>query len=128
MLKNGFYKVAEGGGGVTTCVFYNPETEESISKIVWDIDDIRLDNDSELQPYRYEPIDVNIKKQYLHKKGIIQVGDTVEVYKGRKVPKGTIATIIDIRPYYDNYHRWQADYVYFDNGMKTNKDNCKLIK
>lgn len=38
----GFFKVNENNGGVNVCTFFNPETKEEFSKIVWDIDNDRL--------------------------------------------------------------------------------------
>ena len=122
----GFYKVAEDNGGVCVAAFYNPDTEEFFDKIVWDIDDIRLDNDKETQIYRFMPINKKVRYLWLHRAGVIQEGDTVKVVKGRKVPIGTIATVKEIKPFYDRYRRWQADYLYLDNGMKTNINNCVL--
>jgi len=43
------------------------------------------------------------------------------------VPKGTIATVKSIRPYYDRYGRWIADYAYFTDGQRTNLENCRLL-
>lgn len=122
----GFYKVNESGYSLTSATFYNPDTNEKFTKIVWDNDDDRLLYDKELQILRFLPINEEIKKMYLHSIGILQVGDVIEVYKGRKVPKGTVAKITDIKPYYDRYGRNQCDYAYLDNGMKTNIENCKL--
>jgi hypothetical protein len=123
---NGFYKVAENNGGVCVGTFYNPDTQESFTKITWDIDDIRLDQDEEVQIYRYMPINKDVRRLWLHRAGVIQEGDQIKVVKGRKVPIGTVATVKEIKPFYDRYRRWQADYLYLDNGMKTNINNCVL--
>jgi len=119
-----FYKVNESNGCVCVGTFYNPDTEESFTKITWDIDDIRLDQDEEIQIYSYMPINKDVR--WLHRAGVIQEGDQIKVIKGRKVPIGTIATVKEIKPFYDKYKRWQADYLYLDNGMKTNINNCVL--
>lgn len=123
---NGFYKVNIDNGGVCVCTFYNPETKESFSRITWDIDRPYINDDEEVEILRYLPLNQEVRSQWLHNAGVIQKGDTIEVYKGRKVPKGTVAKVVDIRPYYDQYHRWQCDYAYLDNGMKTNTNNCRL--
>jgi len=123
----GFYKVSENGGGVSVGTFYNPLTEEVFTKITWDIDRPYINDDEEIETLRYLQIDVEVRKIWLHKNGVIQVNDIVEVFKGRKVPKGTISKVIEIKPYYDCYKRWQCDYVILENGQKTNKNNCKLI-
>lgn len=127
-MKNhsGFYKVNIDNGGVCTCTFYNPETKESFSRITWDIDRPYINDDEEIEVLRYLPLSEDVRKQWLHNAGVIQIGDTIEVFKGRKVPKGTIGKVLDIRPYNDIYGRWQCDYAYLDNGMRTNINNCKL--
>lgn len=124
-LPSGFYKVAQDGSCYISATFYNPDTKETISRCVRDYDyaDCSRDNDE----LYYMEIDEEVKKQWLHDKGIILVNDVVEVIKGRKVPIGTIARVTDKKPYKDKYGRTQAIYVYLDNGMKTNEDNCKLI-
>ena len=129
-MKNykGFYKVAEDNGGVCVGTFWNPETKESFSKITWDIDRPYINDDEEIEILRYLPINREVRSAWLHYNGIIQVNDVVEVVKGRKVPIGTIAKVIDKKPYKDRYGRTQAIYLYFDNGMKTNENNCVLCR
>ena len=122
----GFYKVAEDNGGVCVGTFYNPTTKEVFTKITWDIDRPYINDDEEIEILRYLLINKDMRYKWLHEQGIVQLGDIIEVYKGRKVPKGTIAKVTDIKPYYDCYRRWQCDYAYLDNGMKTNINNCKL--
>lgn len=125
---NGFYKVAEDNGGVCVGTFFNPDTKESFSKITWDIDRPYINDDDEVETLRYLPINHEVKRVWLHHIGRILVGDTVEVFKGRKIPIGYIGVVEDIKPFYDRYHRWQADYIYFKDGKRTNYNNCKLIK
>ncbi len=124
---NGFYKVAEDNGGVCVGYFFNPDTKESFSKIVWDIDNDRLLDDEEIQILRYLPINETIRKAWKHYNGEILEGDTAEVFKGRKMPIGYTGIVKAIRPFYDRYGRWQANYIYFADGQKTNYNNCKLI-
>ena len=120
----GFYKVAENNGGVCVGTFYNPDTKEVFTKITWDIDRPYINDDEEIEILRYLPIDEKMRWQWLHESGVIQKGDQIKVVKGRKVPIGTVATVKEIKPFYDRYRRWQADYLYLDNGMKTNINNC----
>ena len=129
-MKNykGFYKVAEDNGGVCVGTFWNPETKESFSKITWDIDRPYINDDEEIEILRYLPINKEVRSAWLHYNGIIQINDVVKVVKGRKVPIGTIAKVIDKKPYKDRYGRTQAIYLYFDNGMRTNENNCALCK
>lgn len=124
---NGFYKVAESGLGVCSCTFFNPETKERFSEIVWDIDNDRLLEDKEIQILRFLPIDEAVRREYMHQNGVILVGDTMEVFKGRKLPKGYKGVVKEIKPFYDKYHRWQANYIYFEDGQRTNQNNCKLV-
>lgn len=123
---NGFYKVSVNNGGVCSCTFFNPDTKESFSEIVWDIDDDRLLWDEKIQILRYLPLDYEVRKIWLHHNGIIVEGDTVEVIKGRKIPIGYIGIVKEIKPFRDKYGRWQADYIYFTDGKKTNYNNCIL--
>lgn len=120
----GFYKVAENGGTYVTGVFYNPETGEVKRELLRDYDyaDGSRDNDE----LYYMPINEEVRILWLHSMGRILVGDVVEVVKGRKIPIGTIGKVKDIRPYKDRYGRRVADYVYFEDGTRTNIDNCKL--
>ncbi len=122
----GFYKVSESGGTFVTGIFYNPETKEERHEVLRDYDysDGSRDNDE----LYYMQINKKVRWQWLHAKGVIQTGDTVKVVKGRKVPIGTVAKVTDKKPFYDRYRRWQADYLYLDNGMKTNCNNCILIE
>ena len=125
-LPNGFYKVAQEGGCYIVATFFNPDIKESISCCVRDYDYSGCSRDND--ELYYMPINEEVKKQWLHHNGIILVDDTIKVVKGRKVPIGTIAKVIDKKPYKDRYGRIQAMYLYLDNGMKTNEDNCKLYE
>lgn len=123
-VKNGWYKVKEDFTCTRTYgIFYNPTTREVDSEVESDSDDFRNDN-----WYLYDyPINAEVAELYRKRSGVIKEGDTVKVVKGRKVPIGTIAVVAKIYPFYDKYHRWQCDYVYFKGGGKTNKANCELI-
>lgn len=123
---DGFFKVAENGGSYVTGVFYNPETGEVKRAVLRDYDyaDGSRDNDE----LYYMPINEEARVLWLHSMGTILVGDLVEVVKGRKIPIGTIGRVADIRPYRDCYGRVVADYVYFEDGTRTNIRNCKLKK
>lgn len=126
LVKSGFRKVAQDTSGtIINAYFFNPSTGLDFTICVRDFeyDDKRRDNDE----LYFMPIDDVARRAWRRHKGIISVGDTVEVYKGRKVPRGTIAIVIDEYSYYDCYGRWRAHYVVLDNGAKTNIDNCRLI-
>lgn len=123
---NGFYKVAENNGGVCIGTFFNPNTMESFSKKVWDIDDDRLLWDEEIQTLRYLPINETIRTMWKHHNGEILIGDTARVVKGRKMPIGYIGVVEKIKPFYDRYGRWKCNYIYFADGQRTNYDNCVL--
>ena len=125
MIDDGFYKVAESGGTYVTGLFFNPVTKEVRSEVLRDYDysDGSRDNDD----LYYMEINESVRVEYQHHIGIILAGDVVEVIKGRKVPIGTVATVVEIKPFKDQYGRHQADYAYLSNGMKTNVNNCKLV-
>lgn len=122
---DGFYKVAHNGGSYVTATFYNPVTKETKSCCVRDYDyaDCSRDNDE----LYYMEINEDVRRQWMHDRGIILVNDTVKVVKGRKVPVGTIAKVTEKKPYKDRYGRTQAIYLYLDNGMRTNEENCVLV-
>lgn len=125
-LREGFFKVKQEGGTFILATFFNPATGEEFSECVRDYDysDCSRDNDD----LYYMPIDENANRQWQHFHGVILEGDTIQVVKGRKVPINTIATVRKKYPYYDKYGRFCTMYLYLDNGMKTNIDNCILIK
>ena len=125
MIKEGFYKVSEHGFSLTVAVFFNPQTKEEYSCKVWDMEDDRVAFDMEEE--RFTPIDKQAQKAWLRYHGIISIGDVVEVFKGRKVPIGTISKIVKVYNWKDRYNRIQATYAVLENGMKTNIENCRLV-
>ena len=127
-IENKFYKVHTSGYSLTIATFYNPITKESFSKKIWDIDDDRLLWDEDIQELYNMPIDKEVQRMYYHHDGKILDGDIVKVVKGRKIPIGYIGKVEKIKPFYDKYKRWQADYIYFVDGKKTNINNCVLIE
>lgn len=124
---NGFYKVSVDGFSLTNAIFFNPTTQESFSKIIWDIDNDRLLEDDTIQFLRNMPINENVRKQWLRHIGVISVGDTIKVIKGRKVKIGTISKVVNIYPWRDKYGRTQTTYVVLETGEKTNINNCMLV-
>ena len=120
-----FYKVNENGGCYITGTFYNPDTDEYFDTCIRDYD--YADKSRDKDELYYKPFNEEVAKMFYHKFGKIYVGDTVEVYKGRKVPKGTIGTVNKIYDWKDQYGRTQATYVVFNDGTKTNINNCRLI-
>lgn len=125
MRQAGFGKIGQDTSGDFICAaFYNPVTKEHFTECVRDYDyaDCSRDNDE----LYYMSIDTEILRQWNIDNGIIFVGAVVEVFKGRKVPIGTIATVEKIKPWYDRYGREQCKYAYLSNGMKTNVNNCRF--
>ncbi len=124
-IPNGFFKVSHEGGSLVTANFYNPETKETIHKVVRDYDysDCSRDDD---ELYNM-PINEEIKKIWLHDRGIIQVGDRVKVVKGRTLPHGSVLTVRAKYDYKDQYKRYVATYLYFEEGGKINENNVELI-
>jgi hypothetical protein len=119
-----YKKVSESGGTFVTAIFFNPETMETVSGCVRDYD--YEDGSRDIDELYYMPIDENARILWLHSQGVILVGDTVRVVKGRTLEHGYTDIVKDIRPYKDRYGRRIADYVYFENGKKINIDNCEL--
>lgn len=125
MRQAGFGKIHQDtSGNFITAQFYNPATKEHLSECVrdYDYEDCSRDN-AELY---HMPIDTEVLRQWNIDNGIIFVGAVVEVFKGRKVPVGTIATVEEIKPWHDRYGRWQCNYAYLSNGMRTNTNNCRF--
>ena len=122
----GYKKVHQEGGVFITATFFNPTTKEEKVLCVRDYDyaDCSRDHDD---LYKME-IDKEVRKIWLHHNGKILPGDTVKVVKGRTIQHGFVGTVREIRPYYDNYKRWIADYIYFVGGGKINSANCELVK
>lgn len=120
-----FYKVAQTGGSFVVATLFDPETNEVKTEVArdYDYDDCSRDNDE----IYYMPINEEVQKLYFRHIGKICVGDTVEVVKGRKVPIGTIAEVVDIRDWKDQYGRVQTRYAYLSNGMKTSTSNCEIV-
>ena len=123
---NRFYKVSQSGGSYVTATLFNPVTMEEKVITVRDYDyaDGSHDNDE----WYYTHIDQAAQRLWKHHHGFILEGDLVEVYKGRKLPKGFTGRVGAIKPYYDRYGRWVADYIYFEDGNRTNYNNCKLLE
>lgn len=126
LVKQGYRKVSHDGGSLVTGEFYNPENRDvTYNTVLADYD--YGDASRDCVPLYEMPIDEDVRKLWAHRQGWISVGDKVEVFKGRKVAIGTVATVESIRPYYDQYHRLKAYYCYFTDGQRTNIDNCRLV-
>ena len=119
----GYRKIAQTHGAVAQATFYNPDTEDLFTLIVDDVDDC-----GKFKPELYRmPVDGNARKIWRKRAGIIEVGDTVEVFKGRKIPRGTVAVVTREYDWCDCYGRVRAHYVVFEDGRKTNVENCRLV-
>ena len=125
-LANGYYKVNQHGGTFVVATFFNPDTGDVQTVVArdYDYDDKSRDNDWAY----YMDIDQNARRIWLHANGYILEGDTVEVVKGRKIPVGTVAVVRKIYDWCDKYGRVQAVYALFEDGRKTNVENCRLVK
>ena len=124
MLENKFYKVSHHGGLFVCGMLFNPVTKESESVVLADFDDDRIGVCS----HWYDaPIDAEAVRAWNRHNGIISVGDTVEVYKGRKIPHGTVATVARIFDWRDSYGRVQTTYAVFEDGRKTSVYNCRIV-
>jgi hypothetical protein len=123
-MYEGFFKVNQEGGSYVVATLYNPNTGEEKTLCVRDYDyaDCSIDNDEIYDM----PIDENARREWMHKHGNILIGDTVRVFKGRKVKVGTVAKVVDIRPYRNGYGQTVCMYAYLDTGERTNIDNCEI--
>lgn len=121
----GFHKIHQFGGSLIVAVFWNPETNEEHRFVVRDYDygDSSRDRD---ELYNM-PIDQEYRRKYLRARKVIQPGDLVEVYKGRKVPIGTRGIVTSMRDVCNKYGGVMAVYVRLDNGASTNVLNCRLV-
>ena len=124
-MENKFYKISHSGGTYVTGLFYNPITKETKSELLRDYD--YSDGSRDNEELYWMPIDEEALKIYRRDKGIISIGDLVEVVKGRTIKHGYTNVVVDIKEYKDRYGRWLADYAYFGDGKKVNIDNCKLL-
>lgn len=124
-MKDGFKKVAQSGSGFIVATFFNPETGEEFSKCVRDYD--YADGSRDDDELYYMPIDADARKIWGHKYGRFFVGDTVEVFKGRKVAVGTVGEVVKVYDVLDKYRRPVALYVLLSTGDRTNINNCRLV-
>lgn len=134
----GFAKVdTRVAGGFVKVILFNRTTGATMEITV---DDLEYQKDiqyyyaeqvgcsiQELEQLRYMPCNTEAQKAYQHHLGIIHIGDTVEVFKGRKVAKGTVSKVVNIYDYKDQYGRTQTTYVVLEDGQKTNINNCRLV-
>ena len=130
MLENKLYKISQDGGSYVTASFYNPITKEHKHFCVRDYDydcftmDRQFPNGEEAY---FESVSVEALKVFNSDNGIIDVGSTVEVVKGRKMKIGYTGVVTDIKNWYDHYKRLRAIYVHFADGQKTSIENCKRL-
>ena len=128
MLENKFYKVSTTGGGYNVATLYNPITHEQKTACI-------LDNDYDEHDRRYpngyelfaETVYREAEEAWQAHNGIIVEGCTVEVVKGRKIPKGYTGIVQKISPWRDYYGRVKAIYIYFVDGKRTSIDNCVRV-
>lgn len=131
----GFYRVKTGLGGLRYDTFFNPETRETKQVCIADYDDFRNDKydlgDLPLAERAFPEVHAafiaEIRRRG-HLNGGIYEGDLIEVFKGRKVPIGTVARVVKFSEWKDRYGRTQTTYAHLDNGMKTNIANCRWIE
>ena len=126
MFENKLYKISHNSGcTLVTGHFYNPITGEDKLFTLRDYDysDCSRDNDA----LYYMPVDKEVLRLYQHRHGMILEGDRAMVTKGRKIEHGFVGTVTKIYDWRDCYGRVQATYVVFEDGRKTNINNCVLV-
>lgn len=129
-MENKFYKIGQHGGTYVVALMFNPVTHETDTVCVrdYDYDDCRNDNDE----IYYMPINEEAKEIYrklcnAKDGGYLKVGDVVEVFKGRKVPIGTVGKVTRVYDWKDCYGRVKNTYAVFEDGTKTSEWNCRII-
>ena len=127
-MKN-FYKVATNGNSYVSAIFFNPVTKEEFSRTIYDYEDERTQIEAG-DLYSME-INEDVKKMWCHKHNIIQIGDLVQINRGRKF-KGEQKRVVREFTYQINgmYGRSYGDvqYLVFDDNTKVAKENCDLIQ
>lgn len=131
----GFVKIAQENGTLVRCDLYNPITKEKISVVVDDHEYPYMEGPCVSRQYPHEvlekiremPVDVDMLKQYKFDAGLVVVGATIEVVKGRKYSKGDRGVVTKVYDYKDRYGRWVAEYCLTSNGMKINTANVRLV-
>ncbi len=126
MVRDGFFKVKQEGGSFVVATFFNPTTNEEYTHCVRDYDysDCSRDDD---EAYNME-IREDARRAWLRHHGVVQTGDTVKVVRGRKVPVGTVAVVVDVTKWSDRYGRVQTVYAHLNNGMRTSVTNCEILR
>lgn len=90
--------------------------------------EIQMASEDEIQKY-YEWRFQNRMKESQDEKtsAYAEPGDIIEVYKGRKLPKGTKITVKKEYQYKDQYDRIQACYWIGTKGEFINQANCIIV-
>lgn len=141
-MLNGFVKVNDyQDGSFKKVELWNPATKEFKRVIVDDMEYQYGEGPFVAREYigadRWARFDGSkeIEKAYNEwhyaeclKRGEIIEGMTIEVFKGRKYPKGTTGEVKSIYEVHDCYGRWVADYILTTDGKRIPKQNCKAIE
>lgn len=125
-LRN-FFAVDSTGYSYVTTIAFNPLTLEVKSGVTYDYDDARNENEAFKRLHRNE----KVTKLYKHFKGMIQVGDLVQINRGRKFKGETKRVVKEFTYQIDGmYGRSYGDveYLVFEDGTKVAKHNCDLVK
>ena len=125
--KSGFVVANVDGGGVVVVTMWNPLTDESMSFIADDID-------RPASEFHYSYVigwkrfggSAEVRNLWNRKHGIVSVGDEVEVFKGRKFPKGMRATVASFWTWHGDYGK-TAEYVVTTDGDRIPKGNVRPV-
>lgn len=128
VIFGGYYKVEQDERGTfKTATFFNPYTGGYFNEVIEDQDNDMVNYDTVTRQFREIEINRDVARIWNRSNNYLQEGDKIRVVKGRTIEHGTEAKVRDIRPIYDKYHRWVADYAYLDNGGKINIKNIKIV-
>ena len=136
---NGFYKIGEDvSGSLVSVIMFNPDTCETERFVVEDYEYQYLDGpffaktlsvmtEEEMYQLRCAPIDEWARREWCKYENHVEEGCVVEVFKGRKVPIGTVGEVVAIEAIYDNYGRQVGTRAVLADGQKTSVDNLNVI-
>ena len=127
LASDGWRLVARDGGTFVTGVLFNVVTGEDAHVVLADYDRWDPFEGREDADWYDKAVDMDARKAWHKKNGVLDAGLTARVVKGRKVPIGYTGVVARIRKIYDRYGHHVANYAVFEDGTSTNVDNCVLV-